>query len=102
MKSILVSLVAILAATGLAVPISLTARQLGALGGATSPLSSVLSQVGKHVPSTMQKLEKPLDPSKKNTTQPGKNETKKPAADGLGGLTGLLGGLVPGGLVPGI
>ncbi|KAI1145846.1 hypothetical protein F4825DRAFT_457070 [Nemania diffusa] len=95
MQSLLVSIIAILAATTVAVPIT-APRQLG---GATAPLTTVLSQAGKHIPPAMERVGDSLNP-KKNITTPGKTTAKK--ADPLGGLTGLLGGIVPAGLVPGL
>ncbi|KAI2642743.1 hypothetical protein GGS21DRAFT_486567 [Xylaria nigripes] len=90
MQTILVSLVAILAATGVATPVPNEPRQLPGLGGLTSPLTGVLSQVGKHVPSALGRLN-PGDKSQpKNGTQPA---TGKKPSDGLGGALGGLGGL---------
>ncbi|KAJ8123951.1 hypothetical protein ONZ43_g216 [Nemania bipapillata] len=97
MRSILVSIIAFLAATSVAVPISSSG-----LGGATSPLTTVLAQAGKQVPPAMQRIQDSLHPKKNNTApgKPGKPAEKK--SDPLGGLTGLLGGIVPAGLVPGL
>ncbi|KAI1434407.1 hypothetical protein GGR50DRAFT_410966 [Xylaria sp. CBS 124048] len=118
MKITLLSLVAVLAATGTALPTNeprqlpalggitapitgilgsigkLTPRQLGALGGLTSPLTGILSQVGKHVPSTLGKLpglEPPQKGKTSNSTQPATG--KKAPASGPGGALGGLGGL---------
>ncbi|KAI0458305.1 hypothetical protein F5B21DRAFT_500566 [Xylaria acuta] len=91
------SLVAILAATSIALPTSNTPRQLGALGalgGATSPVSMILSQVGKHVPPALGRLGGSLPggekapPTKTNGTAPA---AKKPDAGPLGPLSGVLG-----------
>ncbi|KAI3337244.1 hypothetical protein HD806DRAFT_528816 [Xylariaceae sp. AK1471] len=80
MQSVLISLIAILAASSVALPISMTTRQLAGVGGLSSPLTTVLQQVGKQVPSTMNKVEGALDQQKKNSTQPGNSAGK----DGLG------------------
>ncbi|KAI0402712.1 hypothetical protein F4802DRAFT_342469 [Xylaria palmicola] len=98
-----ISLVAVLAATCVALPAWMTPRQLGGLGSsATAPITGALGQVGKQVPPALTRVEGSLDHSQKN-----KNATKpataaKPASDPLGGLgslgplgsvLGLLGGI---------
>ncbi|KAJ8132023.1 hypothetical protein O1611_g1604 [Lasiodiplodia mahajangana] len=74
------------------------------LGSATSPLTGVLSQVGKQVPPAVNRAEESLHPgNKKNETQaqpqagkpPPKSQKASDPLGGLGGLTSLLGGLVP-------
>ncbi|KAI8954645.1 hypothetical protein F4801DRAFT_575380 [Xylaria longipes] len=94
------SLVAVLAATIIALPTSNTPRQLGglgALGGATAPVTMILSEVGKHVPSALGKLGGTLPGGDKASPKPS-NSTKpatKPADAGpLGSLGGVLGGVV--------
>ncbi|KAI1185464.1 hypothetical protein F5B17DRAFT_30103 [Nemania serpens] len=110
MQSFIVSIVAILAATSIAVPVTNTPRQLGALGGLTSPVTGALSQAGKTVPPSVQKVGTTLSPDeKKNSTQPA-TAAKPPASkaksnsplSALSSVTGLLGGIVPAGLVPGL
>ncbi|KAI1169538.1 hypothetical protein F4777DRAFT_584815 [Nemania sp. FL0916] len=65
MQSFIVTIVAMLAATGVAVPIN-APRQLGGLGGATAPLTTVLQEVGKQVPPTVNQVQGALgqDPKK--------------------------------------
>ncbi|KAI1161000.1 hypothetical protein F5B18DRAFT_654069 [Nemania serpens] len=119
MQSFIVTIVAFLAATSVAVPITNTPRQLGALGGLTSPVTGALSQAGKTVPPAVERAGSSFHPEPKKEvaqpiTQAAKNATETPApvakpaavkpksASGLGGLTGILGGIVPAGLVPGL
>ncbi|KAI0904084.1 hypothetical protein F4824DRAFT_19585 [Ustulina deusta] len=80
MQSFIVSLVAVLAASIIALPVSLMSRQLGGLGGATAPITGILSQVGKHLPGSKDK-------------DPKTNNTKLKSSDPLSGLGGLTGGL---------
>ncbi|KAI0477035.1 hypothetical protein F4859DRAFT_514367 [Xylaria cf. heliscus] len=90
------SLIAILAATTIALPTQMEPRQLGALGGATSPVTMILSQVGKHVPPALGRLGGSLD-GDKGKPKPSGNSTKpatkpsKPDAGPLGPLSGVLG-----------
>ncbi|KAI8628782.1 hypothetical protein F5Y19DRAFT_113605 [Xylariaceae sp. FL1651] len=92
MQSILVSIVAILAAASIAMPVSMSARQLPGVGGLASPLTTVLQEVGKQVPPAVKQVEDTVEQQKKNSTQPGDSKSK----GGLGGLGGLLGGLTGG------
>ncbi|KAI1421405.1 hypothetical protein F5Y12DRAFT_718453 [Xylaria sp. FL1777] len=81
MQSVIVSLVAILAASSIALPVTMiSSRQLGGLGGLTSPVTGILSQVGKHIPGAKDK-------------DPKTNGTKLKSSDPLSGLSGLTGGL---------
>ncbi|KAI1108940.1 hypothetical protein F5Y14DRAFT_56191 [Nemania sp. NC0429] len=114
MQSFIVSIVAFLAATSVAVPVTNTPRQLPVVGGLMAPVTGALSQAGKTLPPTVERVETSLHPDeKKNATQPAKpaaaaatpaaKAAAKPASkSGLSGLTGILGGIVPGGLVPGL
>ncbi|KAI1757490.1 hypothetical protein F4782DRAFT_131629 [Xylaria castorea] len=90
------SLIAILAATSIALPTSPTPRQLGALSGPGSPLGLILSQVGKHVPPAIGRLQGSLSGDKTkaatNGTKPATKPATKPDA-GLGSLGGILGGV---------
>ncbi|KAF2969608.1 hypothetical protein GQX73_g4009 [Xylaria multiplex] len=96
MQSLITSLVAILAASSIAVPISMMSRQVGSrqlgglgggLGSVTAPVTTVLGEVTKYLPGAKDNKPKP----KTNGTQP---VTKpKSSSDSLGGLGGLTGGL---------
>ncbi|KAI1203241.1 hypothetical protein F5X97DRAFT_318836 [Nemania serpens] len=104
MQFSIVSIVAFLAATSVAVPVTNTPRQLGALGGLTSPVTGALSQAGKTVPPAVERAGDSLHPEgKKNATEPATaaKAAKPQSKSGLSGLTGILGGIVPAGLVPG-
>ncbi|KAI0115862.1 hypothetical protein GGR51DRAFT_555738 [Nemania sp. FL0031] len=118
MQSLIVSIVAFLAATSVAVPIN-EPRQLPGL----SPVTSVLSQVGKQVPPAITRAGDSLSPKKKNDEQPAKNDVQpaknatQPATQpgkapptaqkskspldslgslgGLGAVAGLIGGTQP-------
>ncbi|KAI0976086.1 hypothetical protein F4678DRAFT_415802 [Xylaria arbuscula] len=79
MQSVVVSLIAILAATSIAVPVAeLSSRQIGSL---TAPLTGVLSQVSSHIPTTI------------NGNGPKTNGIKPKSSDPLSSLTGLTSGL---------
>lgn len=87
------------------VPVTNTPRQLGALGGLTSPVTGALSQAGKTVPPAVERAGDSLHPEgKKNATEPATaaKAAKPQSKSGLSGLTGILGGIVPAGLVPGL
>ncbi|KAI0199736.1 hypothetical protein F4808DRAFT_461621 [Astrocystis sublimbata] len=100
------ALVAFLGATSIALPTANfnTPRQLGAL---TQPLTTIFTQVGKHVPPAIAKLSgtpaKPAKPPKTPTapTNGTAAATAKPAAkppakkpdSGLGALSGIIGGI---------
>ncbi|KAJ2989868.1 hypothetical protein NUW58_g3242 [Xylaria curta] len=89
------SLIALLAATIIALPAPMAPRQLGGLpglGAAAGPITTILSQVGKHVPGAVGKLQGGLQPQgNKNSTRNMKDEGP---LGGLGGLGGVLGGVV--------
>ncbi|KAI1306401.1 hypothetical protein F5Y03DRAFT_394640 [Xylaria venustula] len=79
MQSVIVSLVAILAATSIAIPVAeMSSRQLGSL---TAPLTGILSQVSSHIPTTI------------NGNGAKTNGTKPKSSDPLSSLTGVTGGL---------
>ncbi|KAI1738280.1 hypothetical protein F4680DRAFT_186114 [Xylaria scruposa] len=82
------SLIAILAATGIALPTANTPRQLGS----ALPVAGILSSVGKYLPPALGKLEGTLDGDKGKPTN-GTKPAKKPDAGPLGPLSGLVGGL---------
>ncbi|KAI1810888.1 hypothetical protein GGS20DRAFT_149126 [Poronia punctata] len=106
MKSFFVTMVAVLATTGLTMPVSLGERQLAGLGGLTAPLTGLLSQAGKQVPSAVGKVSGAVDQNKGAVTAPKTNATSitppptkaQPAkSDPLSGLPiigSLLGGLL--------
>ncbi|KAI0554903.1 hypothetical protein F4679DRAFT_241535 [Xylaria curta] len=81
------SIIAILAATSIALPTANTPRQLGAL-----PVAGILSQIGKYVPPALGRLEGSLDGDKGKPTN-GTKPAKKPDAGPLGPLSGVLGGI---------
>ncbi|KAI1121131.1 hypothetical protein F5Y10DRAFT_108897 [Nemania abortiva] len=111
MQSLLVSLIAFLAATSIAVPI-VEPRQLPlpGIGNPLEPVTGALSSVGKTVPPALNRATDSLQPSKKNATQPAqpaaqpaKGGQVPPTAQkadplgglpGLGAVTGLLGGVL--------
>ncbi|KAI0430362.1 hypothetical protein F5Y09DRAFT_341778 [Xylaria sp. FL1042] len=82
-QSIIVSLIAILAASIIALPVTMiSSRQIGGVGGLTGPVTGILGQVTQHIPGS-----KPKAQGKNATTI---NKSKGPL-DSLGGLTGGLG-----------
>ncbi|KAI1263962.1 hypothetical protein F5Y18DRAFT_92494 [Xylariaceae sp. FL1019] len=89
MRSVMVM---ILAATAVALPISFNIRQLPSLGGATSPLTGIISEVGGQVTPVAGKVEDTITPDMEDGTQPDATNT----LGGLSGLTGIIGGLTGG------
>ncbi|KAI1282331.1 hypothetical protein F5Y07DRAFT_352179 [Xylaria sp. FL0933] len=59
-QSIIVSLIAILAASIIALPLSMiSSRQLGGVGGLAGPVTGILGQVTQHIPGQKPKTQGP-------------------------------------------
>ncbi|KAI1633089.1 hypothetical protein F4809DRAFT_644750 [Biscogniauxia mediterranea] len=110
MHSVMVSLVTLLAAASIAAPVSMQQQRRGlpGVGSLTSPVSSILQEVGKQTPDAVSKatdtvgggtkkapapVPAPKNSTAKATPTKDKSAASNPLTGLVGGLTGGLGGL---------